>query len=118
MSNLQLELPGSDQAMLRAVVNAIDQQISSLPSHATVDAYRTAASALATSWAELGKLLALGEAAPLRECPRCKRLGMHAASRCGYCWVDLSPLPPQSGDQPGASQTAGAPANSPPLPHP
>ena len=117
MSNLQLELPGSDRAMLRTLVHAMDQQISALSSHASAEAYQTAASALAASWAELGKLLALGEADPLRECPRCQHFGMRAASRCGYCWMELSPLPSEGADEP-AVHGASAQANpsAPPQP--
>jgi hypothetical protein len=93
MSNQQLELPGSERAALRALVATIDQQIASLSSHSTLESYREAASDLAAAWVTFGKLLALGEAAAMRECPNCKRFGIREASRCGYCWADLEPIP-------------------------
>lgn len=111
MSNVQLELPGSDQAILRAQVESIAQQIALLPTHATVEAYRAAAAGLVVSWGQLAKLLALGDPARLRKCPRCERLGMRTATLCGYCWLKLSPLGPD-GDGESESSKAHATADS------
>lgn len=108
MSNVQLELPGSDRAILRTAVESIEQQMASLATQTTVDAYRAAATTLAASWGELTKLLALGEAAPLRKCPRCERLGMRTATLCGYCWLKLSPLGPESENASDASPAGAA----------
>jgi hypothetical protein len=47
--------------------------------------------ALLASWAALVDLLALGPEPEVRECPACRHIGMRAASRCGYCWTELSP---------------------------
>ena len=52
-----------------------------------------AATGLRASWTELVRALALGPAPETRACPACKGIGMAAASRCGHCWADLSPLP-------------------------
>jgi hypothetical protein len=92
MSNSPLELPGSERASLRAAVETVNRQVSSLKGHATLEEFRAATDTLVGSFTELVKLLDLGEAPALRECPRCKHLGMRAASRCGYCWIDLAPL--------------------------
>jgi hypothetical protein len=75
----------SDAAVskLRAIVNAIDQEIVQVPPTA----------ALRTGWAELVQVLALGPAPQTRECPVCRGIGMSAASRCGHCWAALEPLP-------------------------
>lgn len=111
MSNVHLELPGSERALLRQAVHAVEQQISALPGHTTVDAYRAATTDLAASWAALCKMLALGEAAPLRECPRCHHLGMSIATLCGRCWLRLPRLTTETGDpKPASSQTAGEPS--------
>ena len=93
MSNTHLELPGSERAALRASVAAIDLKISCLSKLSTLEEYRAAADELLVSWPGLVKLLALGQAAELRECPSCKHLGMRSATCCGYCWAKLSPLP-------------------------
>ena len=107
MSNVHLELPGSDRALLRRAVHAVEQQLSALPGHSTLDAYRAAAADLAVSWAALCKLLALGEAAPLHECPRCHHLGMSTATLCGYCWLRLPLLSAMTSDaKPASAQTA------------
>ena len=111
MSNIHLELPGSERALLRQAVHAVEQQISALPGQTTVDAYRAAATDLAASWAALCKLLALGEAAPLRECPRCHHLGMRTATLCGRCWLRLPRLTTETSDsKPESAQTAGEPS--------
>jgi hypothetical protein len=109
MSNVHLELPGSDRALLRQAVHAVEQQISALPGHSTLDAYRAASGDLAASWAALCKLLALGEAAPLRECPHCHHLGMSTATLCGYCWAKLPLLSAVASDaKPASAKTASA----------
>ena len=48
---------------------------------------------LRDQWATFVTVLALGPAPATRVCPSCKRVGMKAASRCGYCWSHLDPLP-------------------------
>jgi len=73
-------LPG-----LRAIVAAIDRQMSELPQATT--------SELRGSWIQLVKLLALEPEPQLRACPACNHVGMRGATRCGYCWIQLSPLP-------------------------
>ena len=69
---------------LRAIVAVIDQAIAQEPPSPSLRA----------AWAELVDLLALGPAPQTRECPRCRGIGMWAASRCGQCWAALAPLPP------------------------
>jgi hypothetical protein len=93
MSKSPLELPGSDRALLRAAVEALDKQVLFLSARTTLEEYRAAAETLRDSWTALVKLLALGEAPALRECSRCKHLGMREATRCGYCWAELAPMP-------------------------
>jgi hypothetical protein len=73
---------------LRAVVETIDSEIAGLVGPANTGTHR-----LAIAWAELVRLLSLGPAPEVRECPSCGRSGMRAATRCGYCWTALPPLP-------------------------
>jgi len=69
---------------LRAVVAVIDQELVQAPP----------TPALRAAWDELVSVLALGPAPQTRECPVCHSIGLRAASRCGYCWAALEPLPP------------------------
>ncbi len=46
---------------------------------------------LVASWGRLVDFLALGPAPELHDCPYCGRVGMRAATRCGYCWKKLVP---------------------------
>jgi hypothetical protein len=78
----------AERARLRTLVATIDGELSRLPRPSTTEAH-----GLIVSWAELVKALALGAAPNLRDCPVCGRAGMRAATRCGYCWTRLSPLP-------------------------
>lgn len=54
-------------------------------------ALTTTSPALKEAWAALVGALALGPAPELRDCPACGKSGMRAATRCGYCWVALTP---------------------------
>lgn len=47
--------------------------------------------ALETSWAALVKFLAIAPAPELRACPQCGVAGMQQATRCGNCWIALTP---------------------------
>lgn len=46
---------------------------------------------LRAAWTALIDALALGPDPQLRECPSCGAIGMLAATRCGHCWIALSP---------------------------
>jgi hypothetical protein len=83
--------PDGTANKLRAIVATIDKEIVRVP---PTDELRAA-------WVELVDALALGPAPETRECPSCHRIGMRAASRCGFCWVALEPLPPRTSE--GAS---------------
>jgi hypothetical protein len=76
------------RARLRAVVADIDRGMSRLASPATPEW----TDGLISSWAELVRLLDLAPVPEVRECPVCKRLGMRAATICGFCWTKLPPL--------------------------
>ncbi len=66
---------------LRALIAVIDNEMVQAPP----------AAAFQTAWTELVEVLALGPAPLTRECPKCHKIGMRAASRCGYCWSALPP---------------------------
>jgi hypothetical protein len=74
----------SDAAVskLRTIVGTIDREIE----HATPT--------MRAAWAQLVAVLALGPAPQTRECTVCQGIGLRAASRCGFCWAALAPLPP------------------------
>ena len=77
----------AQRATLRAAVAEVESYIAHLP--------RTNPGSdhgLPAAWATLVQLMALGSPPQLRDCPRCGRAGMRAATRCGHCWARLSPL--------------------------
>jgi hypothetical protein len=76
---------------LREVVSTIDAELSSLSRGRTVEEYRLATGDLRASWTELVRLLELGAAPDVQSCPNCERIIMREATRCGYCWTELSP---------------------------
>jgi hypothetical protein len=80
MSNAHL----GDAAMakLRTAISQIDAQMLLVPP----------TPALRSAWGDLIQALALEPAAPTRVCPKCKGIGMRAASRCGNCWAALERL--------------------------
>jgi hypothetical protein len=81
------QTPESDRVRLRAIVATIEQEISHLAKPATTE------SKLIVSWSQLVNLLGLGAAPAVRQCPVCRQIGMRAATRCGFCWTKLLPLP-------------------------
>jgi hypothetical protein len=77
---------------LRALIATIDRGMSQ--SSVTLESRSNQPmDEIRSSWAKLVELLALGAAPEVRECPACHRFGMRDATRCGYCWTTLSPLP-------------------------
>jgi len=91
MKGPHFERPDAKRVSLRALVVTVNREIARLPRSATSEG-NGSTNELRASWAELVKLLALGPAPDVRECPVCKHIGMRAATRCGYCWTELSPL--------------------------
>jgi len=102
MIGSNVEVPDAARARLRSIVAIIDREISRLPRLTTTEGHGTTEDALIVSWAELVRLLALGPAPELRECPVCKHIGMRTATRCGYCWTSLLPFTSAAGDEQGA----------------
>jgi hypothetical protein len=66
---------------LRTLVNAVDTEMNALPK----------GTVLAGAWTALVKELALGAEPVMRKCPACQAVGMAAATRCGNCWIALTP---------------------------
>jgi hypothetical protein len=80
--------PDDYLSRLRASVAEIERHIAALPTCLRADdRSREASQGLAASWAALVEQLALGPEPERRQCPVCKRSGMLAAFRCGYCWT-------------------------------
>lgn len=101
--DLERDFPRGLRGRLRALVATIDREMSHAPEPAESENDRPTRE-LRSSWAKLVELLALGPAPEVRECPVCRRVGMRAATRCGYCWAKLPPLtsiPPCEEDRMG-----------------
>jgi hypothetical protein len=71
---------------LRPLVAEIEREIAAMPGDQK----------LRSTWTELVGVLAMGPEPETRVCPRCKGLGMRAASRCGNCWLGLERLSEES----------------------
>jgi hypothetical protein len=82
------EAADAERATLRAAVAAVDHFIAHLPSP-----YSGTDQGLTEAWAALVRLLALGTARQLRDCPRCGHVAMRDATLCSHCWVRFPPLP-------------------------
>jgi hypothetical protein len=93
MKTLHFEQLSDGRAQLRDVVAAIDQEMSILSGVLMRDDPHATSDRLLSSWATLVRLLALGPVRATRVCPVCSHRGMRDATRCGYCWTTLSPLP-------------------------
>lgn len=72
------------RSQLRALVARVDRDLAGAGPR----------SELAHSWGLLVHELALGPEPAVRTCPMCQHVGLREATRCGYCWVELSVLPP------------------------
>lgn len=72
--------PDARRSNLRAIVSEMDA--------ALVDA---GTEPIRAAWQRLVAALDLGPEPAVRSCPRCGKLGMRAATRCGHCWADLAP---------------------------
>ena len=80
-----------DTGKLRVLVATIEAKLTTMASVPFGAISPTQVVELQASWAELVRLLALGPEPKIRACPACHRIGMLAATRCGYCWTRLRP---------------------------
>jgi hypothetical protein len=88
----QNHLSDLERARLRVLVSVIDRK---LAGGKLSDGERPRQTdELTASWDEVVRLLALGRAPEIRDCPTCGNVGMRAARLCGYCWEKLPSLPP------------------------
>jgi hypothetical protein len=76
---------------LRALVEAVDVEVSRLPGAGNAT-QASGHDSLRASWTRLVGFLALGPAPALRDCPSCGRSGMRDATLCGHCWARLPSL--------------------------
>jgi len=79
-----------DMVNLRTAIEQMDREIAALPGPS---------SELHDAWSQLVGALALEPAQATRECPHCGKVGMRAATLCGYCWKKL--VPPGEADRRG-----------------
>ena len=77
-----------DSANLQAAVDKVEHAIEGVSS-----GFPESRSALHIAWGQLVHLLAPETASAARICPRCGNAGMRDATRCGYCWLKLVPMP-------------------------
>jgi len=97
MNNQQPQIPDAARSYLRAVVTAVDCEISRL-AQVRIGEPSGTTDQLREHWKELVSLLALGPEPEYRECPSCHSVGMRFATHCGYCWIKLPPFisPPEA----------------------
>jgi len=79
--------PDPVRARLRTLVAAVERHLSAEPLQ---QMRPDLLSALREAWAALVQELALGPEPALRRCPKCGRVVMEQAMRCGYCWAPLT----------------------------
>lgn len=91
MNNHMLRFSDLDLTQLRNLVNDVGKEITLL--HAkdadSPTGHEGPKTALDTTWSRLVSLLDLGPEPVSLECPRCKRLNLLGATRCGHCWSVL-----------------------------
>jgi hypothetical protein len=88
MRNLGAEGPDPKRSRLRAAVARVGDGLARLPPQVAMEPPQ---SELFGAWAALVAELALGHEPELRACPVCNRVGMLAATQCGYCFATLTP---------------------------
>lgn len=79
---------------LRAGIAHMERALARLTESAGPIGLPPASREVLAAWDLVIKLLALEPEPATRECPICKKTGMRAAVRCGYCWTKLTPPPP------------------------
>jgi hypothetical protein len=98
MNKPGLSHPDEARSRLRALVVAVDSEIVRLTLPITNVDGSSLPNDLRASWDALVEQLALGPEPELRECPLCHHRGMRAATRCGYCWTQLTPPTESAGN--------------------
>ncbi len=71
--------PDAKRSSLRALIAEMDVAIAD------------AGEAPRAIWQRMVAALDLGPEPAVRTCPSCGGIGMLAATRCGHCWVSLTP---------------------------
>lgn len=95
MTRARFQLSATNLHRLRAIVSAIDRELSCLSQDAPAEEHRKATAALITSWAELVELLAVDDPArSFRDCPVCRQSVRRQATECPFCREPLAVLPP------------------------
>lgn len=105
MDSPHFEIRPASEARVRDLIREISDRIDAVKAGAP-----DAVSALQSSWRSLVDALAVAEAPATRECPRCHRTVMRAATLCGWCWTKLTPLAAELSE---GAPVVGAVARSP-----
>jgi hypothetical protein len=90
MSTDEFNGPDANRSRLRAILATIEKEIGRLPTTDAEDSTSPRHGLLAAV-ASLSSQLALGPEPEVRSCPTCHKIGMRAASVCGFCWTKLTP---------------------------
>jgi hypothetical protein len=91
MNNLSLSFSGADLVRLRTLVATVGAEVAHAAGATPPLATPGPRTALDATWSALVDMLDLGTTPEMRDCPQCGHQGMLGATRCGYCWIQLSP---------------------------
>jgi hypothetical protein len=114
MNNLRLNFSGVALSRLRALVEAVAEEVRLVTGAVADGASPTPKSALAMTWSNLAEMLDLGTEPEMLSCPHCHGQCMAGATRCGNCWASLPAMAPQPtttaemGDGQGGRRRAAA----------
>jgi hypothetical protein len=78
---------------LRTIVTTIDALLTQMSNPPAGTTPAPSLAELQVEWARLVGALALGPEPEVRACPVCGKMVLRAATRCGFCWQTLAPVP-------------------------
>lgn len=91
MNSTKIDHPDAARSRLRTLVAALSHEIDLVASSEA-----SVSPKLRARWSDLVDVLALGDEPEMRACPHCGRIGMRAATRCGFCWQAMTVSPTQT----------------------
>lgn len=90
MNTFRTVLSGLDLARLNGAVDAMNEELTHLPSQSFPNITQTPLTALGEAWRHLVESLVLSPGTQVRICPVCQQFCLVDATLCEHCW---SPLP-------------------------
>jgi hypothetical protein len=88
-----LPVTNASATSARLALDRLDREIATLSRWSESEAVCAVVRPVLIAWSGLVAALALGPEPQMRLCPVCEEAGMRAATRCGYCWRKLTPIP-------------------------